>query len=222
MKLLDEIISGLYIKADSIKIGNVTLMSVPIMLLPTQGVSEELTDGQYTIGGILGTKVLQQFLPTIDYVNGRLILREKSEEGKLAFQNEIEGKTVTEVPFCLASTHFMMAKGTLNDKDDLTFFVDSGSASEAAFAAPIQTMEFVGIPVPETTDSGVSGSGEQVTFGLFPIDTLGLGTLRHHNVTGEYGVPPGAIGGLVSLTMGSYRINSFGNMRGQLISLKWR
>ncbi|MGB3458752.1 MAG: hypothetical protein WBB08_05540 [Halobacteriota archaeon] len=83
-------------------------------------------------------------------------------------------------------------------------------------------MEFVGIPVPETTDSGVSGSGEQVTFGLFPIDTLGLGTLRHHNVTGEYGVPPGAIGGLVSLTMGSYRINSFGNMRGQLISLKWR
>jgi hypothetical protein len=53
-------------------------------------------------------------------------------------------------------------------------------------------MEFVGIPVPETTDSGVSGSGEQVTFGLFPIDTLGLGTLRHH-ITGEYGaLPPGS------------------------------
>ena len=180
-------------KADSIKIGNVTLMSVPIVLRPTQGRSEEPIDGQYTISGILGTKILQQFLPTIDYVNGRLILREKSEEGKLAFQNEIEGKRVTEVPFCLASTHFMMAKGTLNDKDDLTFFVDSGLASEAAFTAPIQTLEYVGIPVPETTDSGVSGSGEQVTVGLFPIDTLGLGTLRHHNVTGLYGaLPPGS------------------------------
>lgn len=122
-------------KADSIKIGNVTLMSVPIMLLPTQGLSEEPIDGQYTISGILGTKVLQQFLSSIDYVNGQLILREKSEESKLAFQNEIEGKTVTEVPFCLASTYFMMAKGTLNDKDELTFFVDSCLASQADCSA---------------------------------------------------------------------------------------
>jgi hypothetical protein len=130
-------------RAERLQIGDVTIKSVPLALLPTQRFSG-LTGSQYTIGGILGTRVLQQFLSTIDYVNGKLILRKKS-----ASKLELEGKTVTEVPFFLAATHFMMAKGKLNDRDDLTFFIDSGLASEAAFAAPIQTLKFAGIPAPK-------------------------------------------------------------------------
>lgn len=174
-------------RAEHLQIGGVTIKSVPLALLPTQRFSG-LTGGQYTIGGILGTRVLQQFLSTIDYVNGKLILRKKS-----ASKLELEGKTVAEVPFFLAATHFMMAKGKLNDRDDLTFFIDSGLASEAAFAAPIQTLKFVGIPAPkrEIPEDTVGGGGGKWASGLFSIETLGLGTLIQHHLKGEYGsLPP--------------------------------
>ena len=67
------------------------------------------------------------------------------------------------MPFALASVHMMMAKGQLNDKDDLIFFIDSGLASEerAAFIAPIQTLNYAGIPIPETkvNEEDVGGGG---------------------------------------------------------------
>jgi tetratricopeptide (TPR) repeat protein len=181
-----------YGKTDSLKLGDVTITSIPVMILPTERFSEAFAEGQYPIRGILGTATLRQFLATIDYENEQIILRPKTDEALQAFQQEIEGQTVTTMPFALASAHMMMAKGQLNDKDDLTFFVDSGLESDAGagFIAPIQTLNYVGIPVPETRvneDDVGGGGGTGFETGNFAIEQLGLGTLLQTDTVGEYG-----------------------------------
>jgi hypothetical protein len=177
-------------RADTLKIGDVTIHSVPVMTTATQRWSD-IYEGDYTLGGIITTGVLKQFLSTIDYLNGQLILRPRTEGGKQALQQELEGQTVSEVPFTLALTHMMMARGKLNDQENLTFFVDSGLADEegAGFAAPIQTLNYVGIPVPETSvdPDDVGGLGGQYATGYFPIEALGLGSLTQKDLLGEYG-----------------------------------
>jgi len=180
-----------YAKTGSLKLGDVTITSVPVMILPTERFSEGFAEGQYPIRGILGTATLRQFLSTIDYENEQIILRPRNEAAQQAVASSLEGKRVTAVPFALASVHMMMAKGELNDKDDLTFFVDSGLADEegAAFIAPIQTLNYAGIPVPETEiREGVGGGGgTEYATGYFDIEILGMGTLVQMDSLGEYG-----------------------------------
>jgi len=187
-------------KADSLKIGDVTMTSVPISLLPTARFSEGLTGGKYSLAGIVGTGVLKQFLATIDYVNGRLTLRPRTEAGKATLRAELKGRTIVEMPFIMASTHFMLTRGSLNDKQNMTFCVDSGLASEAAFAAPEATLHYAGIEIPETNvKEGNIGGGGGAGFatGQFPIRELGLGPLTQKNLKGSYGVtPPTAYWGL--------------------------
>ena len=179
-------------RVDSLKIGQVTLKAVPISILPTQRFSQGFADGKYTIGGIVGTGVLRQFLSTMDYPGGQLVLRRANEEGRKDLRQAMQERAVVEVPFVLAATHFMLARGSLDGKDRLIFFVDSGLASEAAFAAPIQTLKYAGIPVPETkVEEGIGGGGGGgFATGLFKITRLGLGPLVQENLKGEYGANP--------------------------------
>ncbi|MCX6562404.1 MAG: aspartyl protease family protein [Candidatus Aminicenantes bacterium] len=178
-------------RVDSLKIGQVTLKAVPISILPTQRFSKGFADGKYTIGGIVGTGVLKQFLATMDYPGEQLVLRRADEEGRRDFRQATQGKAVVEAPFVLAMTHFIMARGSLDGKDGLTFFVDSGLASEAAFAAPAQTLKYAGVPIPETkVEDGIGGGGGGFATGLFKIARLGLGPLVQENLKGEYGANP--------------------------------
>jgi hypothetical protein len=181
-----------FAKAGSLKLGEAVLKSVPISLLPTQRFSRGFAGGKYTIGGIVGTGVLKQFLSTLDYGSGRLILRRPDEEGRQELMRAASGKTVVAVPFVLAATHFMMARGQLDDKEGLTFFVDSGLASEAAFTAPLQTLKYAGIPIPERkVREGIGGGGGGgFATGQFPIKKLGLGPLVQENLKGDYGSNP--------------------------------
>ncbi|MBN1798403.1 MAG: aspartyl protease family protein [Spirochaetales bacterium] len=175
-------------KLDSLTIGGITISNLPIALLPIKKISKGFADGKYTIGGIIGTTFLQQFLPTIDYLSGTLILRPRSIQGEQVLQYYLENKNITEIPFFLAETHKIMVKGKLNHRDDLIFFVDSGLGSEACFAAPIQTLKYTGIPVPETgiNENSFGGGGTFAT-GYFKIEELRLGPLTQYKLTGEYG-----------------------------------
>ena len=178
-------------RVESLKIGQVTLKAVPVSILPTQRFSQGFAAGKYTIGGIVGTGVLKQFLSTVDYPGEQLILRRADEEGRKSLRQTWQDQTVVEVQFVMAMTHYMMARGSLDGKDGLTFFVDSGLASEAAFAAPIQTLQYAGIPVPETkVEEGIGGGGGGFATGRFKIARLGLGPLIQENLKGEYGVSP--------------------------------
>lgn len=180
--------------ASRFKIGDVSLAAVPISLLPTQRFSKGFAEGKYPIGGIVGTAILKQFLSTLDYPKGRLVLRRADGQGLEEWRREIAGKTNVEVPFVLAMSHFMMARGRLDDKDSLNFFVDSGLASEASFTAPVQTLKYAGIPVPETKvhEGEIGGGGAGFATGLFPIKKLGLGPLLQLDKKGDFGgFPPG-------------------------------
>jgi len=180
-------------KVDSIKLGQVTLKHVPITILPTKRFSKGFQDGRYTIGGAIGTAALRQFLSTIDYKNERLILRERTAANARKLRDELKGRIAGEMPFALAVTHMMMAKGSLNGKDGLTYFVDSGLAGDEkdqpSFTAPIQTLKYAGIPVPETklSKDSIGGGGGAWASGAFSIEKLGMGNLVQTNVMGEYG-----------------------------------
>jgi hypothetical protein len=176
-------------KVNSVKLGDVTLKQVPIAILPTKRFSPAFDGGKYILGGFIGTAALRQFLSTLDYKNGRLVLRERTKESAHQLREELKERIAAEVPFVLSATHMMMARGSLNDIAGLTFFVDSGLASEACFTAPIQTLEYVGIPVPETkiSEDSVGGGGGKWASGLFSIKTIGLGSLTQSEVKGGYG-----------------------------------
>jgi hypothetical protein len=93
--------------------------------------------------------------------------------------------------FALDSTHLMLARGSLDDRDGLLFFVDSGLASEAAFTAPAHTLRHAGIPVPEMrVPEGPGGGGGAFASGEFPIERLALGELVQTDLKGEYGSRP--------------------------------
>jgi hypothetical protein len=179
-----------FAKGSHLRLGGVTLNPVPITIMPTQRWSKGFADGKYTIGGVIGTSILKQFLATMDYPAGKLVLRQRTPEAKQAFFKEYSQTEITEIPFALWMTHHMLAKGSLNEYAGLTYFVDSGLSSPAAFIAPLQTLEYTGIPVPETeiNEDGIGGGGEGLwATGSFPIQKLGLGPLTKENVLGNYG-----------------------------------
>ena len=174
-------------RAESLTLGGATLHSVPISILPTGG----MAIGGESIESIVGTGVLKQFLATLDYPNEGLVLRAPSGRAASAFRGGAAGKVLDEVPFYLQSTHFLLARGSLNGVDDLLFHVDSGLAGTPAFCAPRQTLEYVGIPIPEieAREGNIGGGGGFAT-GTFEIAELGLGELVQSDLVGDFGALP--------------------------------
>lgn len=177
-------------KVDAVKVGDVTIREVPLTILPTKRFSPGFHG--HTIGGVLGTAVMRQFLGSVDYKNQRLVLRERSPENARELQLEMGNRVAAKIPFVLDQTHLMMARGNINDKEGLTFFMDSGLASHNMLTAPIQTLEYLGIPEPERTvnEESVGGGGGVWASGQFPVWSVALGPLVQTNATGEYGSRP--------------------------------
>src|ERR1700719_4309702 len=63
-------------RVDSITLGSWTLKNIPVGMLPLRSMSSAL--GAKQIDGCIGTNVLYQFLSTINYRTGELILRKKT------------------------------------------------------------------------------------------------------------------------------------------------
>ncbi len=182
-----------YAKADSVQMGGVTLRTVPIWLLPTKLMSTSLTGGRYEIDGIIGTNVLQKFLSTMDYPNGRLVLRPRTVDRSTPLPDEPGHAPACRVPFYLSETHLMLVRGSLNAREGLLFFLDSGLAdASAGFAATIRTLRYAGIPKPTMVQiEGIGGAGiSRARIGHFTVDRLALGGLEIQHATGVYGVFP--------------------------------
>jgi|GEM_PF-723709 len=181
-----------YGRANTLVIGGVTLKSVPVMLGQP---SEAFRNDEFDIDGIIGTQVLKQFLPTIDYLSGQLILRPRNEVGKNALKTELaQDKMVAEQPFTLAATHYMISKGSINGMDGFNIFVDSGLddwESKAALALPKETMDYIGIDLPEMEDfpedipGGMGGADYQI--GRYDVNMLNIGSAQMNNTGGVYG-----------------------------------
>jgi len=176
-------------RVETLTVGDVTMRSVPVMTLPTKRFSSAFAESKYTVGGILGTGTVHQFLATLDYANEQIVLRERNEANGSALRRELEGRIAAEVPFVLDATHLMMARGSLNGKEGLTYFVDSGLADEACFTAKKQTLEYAEIPIPElqplAEGSIGGGGGTDYETAEFPIESIGLGTLIQNDHKGS-------------------------------------
>ena len=133
---------------------------------------------------VIGTGLLRQFLATLDYPRGRLVLRPRSSSPPGG----------VEVPFALAASHLLLARGALDDREPVTFIVDSGLEDEggASVALPRATLDLLGIPEPPRTEEvGESGAGSlSLRFGRFPLSRVGLGPLAQDDASGLSGIFP--------------------------------
>jgi predicted aspartyl protease len=158
------------------KIGAVSLGGVVVESVPVSIVDLDLP--------VVGTGFLRQFLATVDYPAGRLVLGPRGSATPDGVQ----------VPFALAATHLLIARGSLNGVEPLTFVVDSGLQHElgSALTASAGTLAAAGIPVPKTREEvRESGAGRiGLELGPFPVAELGLGSLVQRELTGLYGAFP--------------------------------
>lgn len=176
-------------KAESLQMGGVDITNIPVMLGPFDGFADVIPEVE-NIHAIIGTNVLQQFIPTMDYATGELVLRPRNDAGKSQLENEQKSENIAEtIPFTLASTHFMFAKGAINDYNDLNMFVDSGLAAGdgAGMILPEETMNLTGIPIPELDDAVGGGmGGNDFQEASYDVDSYGLGDLQQENGRGYY------------------------------------
>ena len=120
--------------AHTVQLGNVELRNVPVTI------AQWKANGP-TTDGVLGTAILKQFLTTIDYKNSKIIFRPRGAQTPI--QSISRSREMTSIPFFLASTHLMIAKGQLNDRTKLNFFVDSGLAATMPLVMVEETVSFL-------------------------------------------------------------------------------
>lgn len=165
-------------KTDSMKLGDVNIHNVPVTLISFEGISE-LFEGYATdVHAVISMNLLQQFKSVIDYPSGRLILFPRNESGEIQLNEMLKNDTVLdEIPFTLAGTHLMFAKGAINGHTGLNFFVDCGGSSDKDISTWVykNTMDYLKIPIPEMVPaSDVGGDFEE---GLFNA-SYGVGKLQ--------------------------------------------
>lgn len=162
-------------KIDSIKLGDITVHNVPIHIMNTEPFAE-IYAGSVPVKGVIGTCLLMHFLATIDYINGCLILRRKTDS-----LPTVDAKVI---PFWLTQTHYMVTYGTFNGNEPMLFFIDTGLAGKG-FSVPEATAREEGIAVDwSKSDKGVVAFGASETVDVM-ADRLTLGTgedevVAHH------------------------------------------
>lgn len=173
-------------KTDSLKLGDVEIDNVPTMISPFDTWDD--VDSLKNIGdidAIIGTNVLQQFVPTIDYISKELVLVPRNEARKPQ-----SSSTAINVPFTLAGTHYIFGKGTVNGLNGLNLFADSGFVSESNEAGvnlTRETMELAKIPMPELKDAEIAGlGGDDYKEGVFNLDSYGYDGLTKKDAQGLY------------------------------------
>jgi len=172
---------------ESIVLGGVTIKNIPVSIVSTDQYSGLYQEESFTISGILGIKLMQQFLSTMNYPKGQLELHPRTKEN-----GGIAADTQTEVlPFQFIDDHFMVSKLTVNEKKNLNFFFDSGLDDDGDLLLPAETLDYLDIPIPEVkTTNEIGGLGGSYSYGEFAVDSLELGTFQNNNLTGLYGIFP--------------------------------
>jgi len=104
-------------RIDTLVIGSLTVSEIPAGIAPVPDPS---------IDGVVGTNFLYRFLATLDYANGRLILRPKSASA--AFERAAAAAGDTIVPLYLVPDHFLFARARVNAGPAGLFNIDTGGA----------------------------------------------------------------------------------------------
>jgi hypothetical protein len=173
-------------RIDSLTLGSFTLRNVPVAMMPLRSLSKMF--GVAQLDGCIGTNVLYQFLATIDYRAGELILRKKNSQNLKRFIAANDGKAVA-IPFWMAGDHFMVAWGQVNQTPPALFFVDSGLAGAGVKLAESSIKE-AGIRLDESKATAGEGGGGSLKTIPYTVAEFGVG-LAPGEPAGATDPPPG-------------------------------
>jgi predicted aspartyl protease len=191
-------------RVESITLGDFIVRHIPVHMMNVRRFSQPIFGGK-RVDGIIGTVLLYHFFATVNYPDGQLILRRRTEENLKQVDQEAAEQGSIAVPFWMAGDHYMMASGTVNNSEPMLFFVDTGLAG-GGFSCRESTLQKAGIELQmDKAREGIGGGGK-VTAIPFAVDTLTLGDAKEHNIRGIYTPNAGAlekvvgfhIGGLIS------------------------
>lgn len=159
-----------------IALGQLTIRHVPAQIIPD---AAALSLPGIEIDGIIGAGLLQQFLSTIDYCDGQLVLAPRSESA--VFQQRMSSSGGNVVPIFLVGDHFIFARGAINSLDGM-LFIDTGLAG-GGILAPRETLAAAGIAFDEANPLTGQGGGGAVQFVTFKASAT-LGDLKREDVPG--------------------------------------
>jgi hypothetical protein len=173
-------------RIDSLTLGDWTLKNVPIGMLPLRSLSEGF--GVKHLDGCVGTNVLYQFLSTIDYPAGELVLRRKTIANLKTFEAAAgKGRNIV-IPMWLAGDHFTVAWGSVQSTPPALFFIDSGLAGAGVKLAESVIKE---AKITLEHDKATQGQGGGGSFQVVPyvVSEVSLGEIHEKNVSGLYDGP---------------------------------
>ena len=201
-------------RVDSLTLGSWTLRNIPVGMIPLRSMSGGF--GVKQINGCIGTNVLYQFLSTIDYRNGELILRKKNAANLKRFDaagsppsppgvsrrsggrntqpkntTGPSGTAVTNgivVPMWMAGDHFVVAWGRVNTQPISLFFVDSGLAGAGVKLAE-SAIQQAGIHLDESKATEGQGGGGMLKIIPYTVTQFTVGEITQQNVPGLYDGP---------------------------------
>jgi predicted aspartyl protease len=201
-------------RIDSLTLGSWTLKNIPVGMMPLRSMSSGF--GVKEINGCIGTNVLYQFLSTIDYRSGELILRKKNAANLKRFdaagspsgppsvgrrsggrnpqlKNSTGAKSTGStngivVPMWMAGDHFMVAWGRVNTQPMSLFFVDSGLAGAGVKLAE-SAIQQAGIHLDESKATEGQGGGGALKIIPYTVTQFTVGEITEQNVAGLYDGP---------------------------------
>lgn len=223
-----------YARISTLALGVWILHDIPVILKSTSAYSTTTQGSRspgYAISGVIGTELLYHYLSTLDFAGGELVLRRKIPSVTATLRAQLAGERAVIVPMRVIGDRYILADGTLNVAGPLQIMVGTALPGYA-FAAPASTLKAAKL-LPGTNidalaacdpasvagsaagnvDSKASSSSVAektspvaMTSLPFAIETLTMGTVTRHNLTGVAGIFPAAletssgvrIGGLIS------------------------
>ncbi|HVZ90323.1 MAG TPA: aspartyl protease family protein [Rhizomicrobium sp.] len=160
-----------------LEIGQVKIANVPAGVMP-----QMLPIPGAKVDGVIGTGLLMHFLPTLDYCQGRLVLRPRTASAE--FQRTVAAEGANSAPMWLVGDHFLFARAHLQHGSEGLFAIDTGLAG-AGLAATKPALDEAGVAIdPNAAKAGMGGGGA-VSFIPFQADAT-LGSLTVQNVPGSY------------------------------------
>jgi hypothetical protein len=160
-----------------LRIGPLRIANIPASVRP-----DGPAPSQFKIEGIIGTGLLMHFLSSLDYCQGRLVLRPR--DASAGFGPAAAGHGANIVPFWLVGDHFLFARAHLERGSEGMFVVDTGGAGFGVMATKA-VLDEAGVAIdPAGARTGMGGGGA-VTIIPFRSGAT-LGSLTVADLAGGY------------------------------------
>ena len=166
-------------RLDSIQLGDFTIKNLPVIVQGRRPLFE--IPGQGAPVGVIGTVVFYHFFATLDYPNGELVLRRKTEATREELARQAESPGTHVVPFWMAGTHFMVAWGAANDSEPFLMFADTGLAG-GGFSCPESTVKAAGVDLSGLPSFEAMGGGGPIEVTPFTMKRLSFGDASRSDV----------------------------------------